>query len=104
MSLQTFPIECDGEKAAAEVLGFNQVTWDDESGTERLPLPARLPWISLTFIEKKAVKLLGFKKNTWDYKSSSTLPAAFYKTWAELDECREFILRYNINMQLATTY
>ena len=83
--------ECDSEQAAAKVLGYDEVSWDNWSGQERLPVPARLPWGNLIFVQKKAAKMLGYKQATWNMRqSASTQPDSFNKHWSELTACGEY--------------
>ena len=83
--------ECDNsEQAAAKVLGYDQASWDDESGGARTPLQARLPWAQLSFVQKKSAKLLGYTQITWDVREATeTQPESFYKQWSELTPCGE---------------
>ena len=82
--------ECDSEQAAAAVLGYNEASWDNLDGQERLPIPARMPWGNLIFVQKKAVKLLGYTRITWDVRqTASTQPDSYYKRWVSLTACGE---------------
>ena len=72
------------------VLGYNQVSWDNESGEERQPLQSRMIWASLSSVEQEAVVLLGFTQGTWDGRSEfSAQPASVSKYWSELTVCGE---------------
>ena len=57
---------CDSEQAAAAVLGYSQVTWDNESGMERVPASAAKSWSALSDNEKEAAAVLGYSQVTWD--------------------------------------
>lgn len=78
--------ECDSEQAAAKVLGYDEVSWDNLSGEVRTPLQARLPWAQLIFVQRKAAKLLGYSKGTW---STGTQTESSNKQWSELTKCGE---------------
>ena len=79
---------CNSEQAAAVVLGYNQVSWDNESGREKQPWAYEKPWIALREDEKAAAALLGYTETIWDNKSGlEAQPASGDKKWAELTAC-----------------
>lgn len=80
-------IECKSEQAAATVLGYGQVSWDNLSGEELQPWQAKMPWVSLNSVEKQAAVILGYTQLTWDDKETEAQPDSFHKTWFKLTEC-----------------
>ena len=80
------PSACKSEQAAAQALGYTQVSWDDLSGTEQQPWSTKKPWRLLTANEKQAVRVLGYTQISWDSVSGQQ-PASMYKTWAQLTTC-----------------
>ena len=79
---------CVSERAALIVLGFTQVSWDNESGEEQQPLASFLSWAALTDEEKAAGTQLGYTATNWDTVVGSTSePAVANKGWAELTSC-----------------
>ena len=88
--LLALPSACQSEQAAAAVLGYRQVSWDNESGQERQPWQSRMIWASMTSVQRRAVVLLGFTQDTWDGRSEPSLrPASYSKKWSELTACGE---------------
>ena len=84
------PSACDSEQAAAVVLGFSQVTWDNLSGEEEQPWSSSKAWYELSTNQKAAALLLGYRQTTWDNESGSEpQPASAAKSWAELTTCVE---------------
>ena len=72
------------------MLGYTQVSWDDETGLVREPLAARKPWFLLSTNEKMAAGLLGFTEIIWDnFSGIVQQPAAAYKLWSELTTCAD---------------
>ena len=70
------------------MFGFNQVTWDNDSGQEPQPPSFNNYWNELTENEKAAAVLLGFTQRSWDNHSGLELqPASLRKTWAGLTAC-----------------
>ena len=70
------------------MLGYTQVSWDDETGTARIPLAARKPWVALSQGERVAAALLGYTLVSWDNLSGSEpQPNVFKKKWDELTTC-----------------
>ena len=79
---------CIGEKAAAVVLGFTQVSWDNLSGKEQQPSSSSKSWAALTEAETAAAVLLGYSQTTWENDSGSEpRPASTSKSWSELTTC-----------------
>ena len=70
------------------VLGYTQVSWDDESGEEQQPLTSFLSWATLTDEEKAAGTLLGYNATNWD-NLSEPQPAVGDKSWSELTSCAD---------------
>ena len=84
---------CNSEQAAAGVLGFTQVSWDDVSGEEKQPVSSDKYWKSLTQHQQAAAIVLGYTKAIWDNMSGSEpQPASAYKGWSELTSCGEICL------------
>ena len=82
--------ECNSEQKAAQVLGYNQVSWDNASGEERQPASADKYWANLTQSEKAAAVLLGYNGTIWDNDSGSEpQPVSAIKHWDELTSCGE---------------
>ena len=78
------------ERAATIVLGYTQVSWDDESGEEQQPLTNFLSWAALTDEEKAAGTLLGYTATNWNNVSGSEpQPAVAGKSWSELTSCAD---------------
>ena len=72
---------CADEQKAAGVLGYTQVSWDNESGEEPQPASYDKFWTELTDEERAAAVSLGYTQAIWDQ------PAAGNKYWAELTSC-----------------
>ena len=72
------------------VLGYSQVSWDNESGEEQQPVTQFLSWAALTDDEKAAGTLLGYNATRWDNVSRSEAePAVVDKSWSELTSCAD---------------
>ena len=70
------------------MLGYTQVSWDNDSGQETQPFSSYKFWASLLDIEKAAAMLLGYNRRSWDNKLGLiTQPASFDKRWTELTSC-----------------
>ena len=81
---------CVSERAAVMVLGYSQVSWDNESGEEQQPVTQFLSWAALTDDEKAAGTLLGYNATRWDNVSRSEAePAVVDKSWSELTSCAD---------------
>ena len=81
---------CVSERAALIMLGYTQVSWDNESDEEQQPLASFLSWAALTDEEKAAGKLLGYTAANWDNLSGSEpQPAVLEKLWSELTSCAD---------------
>ena len=84
------PTGCNNEQAAAAVLGFTQVAWDNLSGKVQQPASAHETWSQLTDAEKAAAMGLGYTKKIWDNQSGKEkYPASANKYWSELTSCGE---------------
>ena len=92
------------------MLGYTQISWDNESGEEQLPWASIKFWSSLTRNEKQAARALGYTQATWDNMSGSEpQPAAGAKAWAELIACPDgkgiVILRpWRANIDFRSTF
>ena len=81
---------CNSEQAAAGVLGYTQVSWDNLSGEEKQPVSSDKYWTGLTQHQQAAAIVLGYTKTTWDNMSGSEpQPTSAYKGWSELTSCGE---------------
>ena len=70
------------------MLGYTQVTWDNESGKEKTPVSADKYWAELTQHEQAACIVLGYTKKVWDNDSGKEKqPAVAEKSWANLTTC-----------------
>ena len=70
------------------VLGFNQVTWDNDSKQESKPQSFNKFWIELTQTEREAAVLLDFNERSWDNDSGNEpQPVSLRKKWADLTAC-----------------
>ena len=84
------PAGCVDEQAAAAVLGYTQVTWDNESGNENPPASSNKYWAELNDQEKQAVMDMGYTAKSWDNDSGSEpQPASADKYWNQLRVCGE---------------
>ena len=72
---------CTDEQKAAGVLGYTQVSWDDESGKEPQPSSTDKGWVQLSDKERAAAVSLGYTQAIWDQ------PAAVSKYWDGLTSC-----------------
>ena len=73
------------------MLGYTQVSWDNESGEEKQPASADKYWANLTDSEKAAARVLGYTEKAWDDESGSEAqPASAIKHWDELTSCGEY--------------
>ena len=87
-AVNLFRSGCNSEQVAAGILGYTQVSWDNESGKEQQPVSADKAWAALTQHERSAAMVLGYTRATWDNKSGSeSQPASADKHWAELTAC-----------------
>ena len=92
---------CNSEQAAAGVLGFTQVSWDNLSGQEKQPISSDKDWAALTQHEQAAAIALGYTKTTWDNMSGSeTQPTSTGKAWSELTSCGEMCCLYAFGVWL----
>ena len=81
---------CQSEQAAARVLGYTPVSWDNLSGGETQPWSTIKSWAALTENEKAAAAVLGYIRPTWDNRLGFQLqPASAGKTWSELSSCAD---------------
>ena len=79
---------CVSEQAAAALLGYTQISWDDVSGKEIRPASAKKYWSKLAKYEKQAAMALGYTQKLWDNASGKeTQPPADSKYWHELTDC-----------------
>ena len=81
---------CTSEQKAAGVLGYTQVSWDNDSGKEPQPDSDGKPWSKLSESEKVAAVVLGYTEQAWDDESGSEAqPASAIKHWDDLTSCGE---------------
>ena len=73
--------DCKDEQKAVGALGFNETTWDNDSGEEPQPGTFFKHWTELTDKERAAAMVLGYTKPIWNQ------PASIYKYWKELTSC-----------------
>ena len=79
---------CTSEQKAAEVLGFNEITWDDLSGDETKPDSWSKHWSELSRRERAAAAILGYKQASWDHESGhESTPLSLSKHWSQLTTC-----------------
>ena len=72
------------------MLGYTQVTWDNDSGEELQPWSTIKSWAHLSENEKAAAVVLGFSKIIWDNESGlQPQPPSIKKSWNELTLCGE---------------
>ena len=84
---------CTSEQKAAEVIGFNQVTWDDVSGYAGQPDAWSKHWSELKRNERTAAVILGYNQITWDDESGyESQPASAGKFWSQLTACGKVLL------------
>ena len=75
----------NNEQAAAAVLGYTRVIWDNMSGKEKQPASAKKHWDKLSHRERAAATFLGYTGKIWDNKSKKeNQPASANKYWAQL--------------------
>ena len=79
---------CTNEQAAAGVLGYTQVSWDNKSGKEKQPSSSKKHWGDLTHSERVAAVALGYTGARWDKGGKKDEPASAEKYWAELNACQ----------------
>ena len=86
---------CNSEQAAAGVLGYTQVSWDNLSGEEKQPSLWKQDWIALMQHEQAAAIALGYTKTSWDDDSGSEAqPTSEDKYWSEFTSCGEDLSIY----------
>ena len=66
----TATLDCLTERAAAQVLGYDQASWDDPSSSTK-------QWGSLSSEEKEAATVLGYTEKSWNGPASG-------KEWSKL--------------------
>ena len=80
--------ECVSERAAWQVLGYTQRSWDNFSGREQQPWASIKYWSSLTDNEKAAAESLGYTETSWNNLSGKEPAlASGNKRWSELIAC-----------------
>ena len=83
---------CNNERAAAAVLGYTPLSWDNFSGKEPQPASADKYWSGLTDKEKAAARVLGYTGKSWDNESGfEAQPTSSDKHWMELTSCGGFM-------------
>ena len=79
---------CQSEQAAARVLGYTPVSWDNLSGGETQPWSSIKSWAALTEEEKAAAAVLGYIRPTWDNRGRfKPKPVSAMKMWSKLRSC-----------------
>ena len=79
-AIETLTSGCRDEQQAAQVLGFNQNSWNDKKSKQAQPASMDKTWAKLTSEEKAAVVVLGYTGETWDNRE----PFANHKFWGDL--------------------
>ena len=72
------------------VLGYTQVSWDNESGLEPKPASDDKDWNELTDNERAAAVVLGYTEMSWD--TGAPQPASDDKDWSQLTVCGEDLI------------
>ena len=75
-----FTSECEDEREAALVLGFNAESW--ESSQVQQPTSTEKTWMEMTDEEKAALKTLRYSASTWRNRE----PHSSYKLWGDLTD------------------
>ena len=96
----TTPV-CLTERAAAQVLGYNQESWDTYDNIDIQPASYGMEWKDLSSEEKAAAMVLGYTATSYNDQSGKNEPASASKKWAELattcGECPDTSVdKYNI--------
>lgn len=78
---QELPQEWYSEQAAATLLGYTQVSWDNLSGEEKQPDSMDMDWEELSERERTALDVLGYTRKKWEDEEE---PASMTKGWANL--------------------
>ena len=72
------------------MLGYTELTWDNDSGKEPQPLSSNKTWGALKEQEKEAAVILGYTEIIWDNLSGfERQPVSALKYWSELTICGE---------------
>ena len=71
------------EKAAAQELGYDATSWDNESGNEPQPAANNKGWSEFSDKERAAASKLGYTEFTWD-NAPPAMPASESKSFADL--------------------
>ena len=79
----TTPV-CLTERVAAQVLGYNQESWDTYDNIDIQPASYGKAWKDLTPEEKAAARVLGYTATSYNDQSGENEPASASKKWAEL--------------------
>ena len=70
------------------MLGYTQVSWDNDSGEELQPWSLIKSWASLSANEKIAASFLGYSQKSWDNESGlEPQPPSVVKSWDEQSVC-----------------
>ena len=86
---------CQSTQAAAERLGFTQVSWDNVSGQEKQPVIEEKSWSDMTHDERVAAVALGYTGKAWDNESGKEKQPAYEdQSWTELTTCCEYLSCY----------
>ena len=79
-AIETLTSGCQDEQQAAQVLGFNRISWNDKKSKQEQPASMDKTWAELTGDEKAAVVVLGYTGKTWDNRE----PFVNHKFWGDL--------------------
>lgn len=78
------------EKAAANILGYDQRMWDGLDAGPQPPAEDKA-WSELSYGERTAAMTLGYNQVTWDNESGSeSMPAADDTSWNYLTEDQQY--------------
>ena len=80
----TTTLDCLTERAAAQVLGYNQESWDTYDNIDIQPASYGMEWKDLTSEEKAAAMVLGYTATSYDDQTGENEPASASKKWTEL--------------------
>ena len=78
----------DGQRTAAEMLGYKPAKWNDRKGTAKPPDHVGKLWSELTNAERASLRVLGYRKKLWNM-GATPRPRSYFKAWEELTVCGE---------------
>ena len=79
------------QQQAPTLLGYTQVSWDNNSGKEAQPASASKKWIDLTAQEMSSATVLGYTEQTW-----STISVTRKALWSDLTVTAGEDVCYNV--------